>query len=515
MLFLIVTLALFYPVLNFEYLGYDDQLYIVKDSAIRHLSLTNLKSIFLEPYFTAWYPLTRLSHAIEYVIFGNAAFGTHLVNLLLHFLNATILFLVLLRVGRLTYPGGQHTIPIRYAAAFASVLFIVHPQHVEVVAWAVQRKELLATLFALLSINLYLRHQLFATGVFITLAMLSKASTVMLPLFFVLMGIALIEPKDRGIMQLARAVWASRWLLLLALSFAALTFMHHQAGGALFYEEQFPLLTRLILYADNSLRGLYHFFTLQPELFHLPISEYVIDVSWLGIAFLTLTIILLIACAAFILTGGTRMRIGAMGMLFYFSALLPVAGLVVFGNYAFGDRYMYFSSIGIFILVFVCLCVLFSKFSGSGARRWVSLGLSVVVFAAFMQSQQVLPKWTSDETIWLYDLERRPDSVFANHQLGQYYFLNGESELAYPYFKTAIESDSNRFRVGSRTASALFMAEIMCGKGEEEKAIGILAKIPDFEGDMRDIEMLIGSLQYSGNHSCAKAISDWYKSLHP
>lgn len=513
LLFLVVTFVLFFPVSHFEYLDYDDQLYIINDLATKHLNLANLKSIFLEPYFTSWYPLTRLSHAIEYAIFGNNPIGTHLVNVLLHFLNATVLFQVLLRVGVFTNERGQEKASTRFAAVFASVLFIVHPQHVEAVAWAVQRKELLATLFALLAIYLYLRRNFFWTGVFVTLAMLSKASTVVLPAFFILFDIASIKSKDISIRTLLLTLWTNRWYLVLALAFAAITFMHHQVGGALFYEEQFPLLTKLILYSDNSLRGLYHFFSLQPELFHLPVSEHVINASWLGVVFLVATILLITICAFLILTQGRRKRIGALGVLFYFTALLPVGGLIVFGNYAFGDRYLYFSSIGIYVLLFVGLSGLFSRISKERTQRLLKLLLGVVLFAAFVQSYLVLPKWASTEKVVIYDVERRPDSVLANYLLGQIYFFKGNPALAYFYFDATISSGSDRFRTGPRTASALFMAEIQCKAGQAENAVGVLKRVPGFGGNIQDISMLVDSLRFDGYESCAQEISDWYESV--
>lgn len=515
LLLMIVTSVLFYPVLDFEYLNFDDQLYIVNDPAIKELSLASLRTIFFEPYAAAWYPLTRFSFAIEFVIFDGNAGGTHFVNLLLHFLNAAILFQVLLLLGTFAYPKNRASVTIRYAALFSCVLFIVHPQHVEAVAWAVQRKELLATFFSLLSISMYLKRRLFAVGVFVTLAMLSKASTIMLPLLFVLLDIALIEPKDMNIRRMARAAWASRWLFLLALVVAILTLLHHQAEDALFYEEQFSQFTKLLLYADNSLHGLYHFLTLQPEMFHLPISEYIINTDLLGIVRLVSMFVLVIGCAAIVLTGPRHVRMGAVGLLYYFIALLPVGGLVVFGNYAFGDRYLYFSSLGIYIMVFVCLSELFRKLEDTPSRRWLNLLLGLVVLAAFIQSYRVLPKWTSTETIWKYDVNQRPDAVFANHQLGQHYLLTGKPELAYAFFEATINSKKERFRIGARTASALYMAEILCGAGREEQAVNILARIPEFGGDMRDIEMLAESLSDFGYESCAQAITARYELSRP
>jgi hypothetical protein len=506
----LVTSLLFYPALNFEYLNFDDQLYIVNDPATKQLSLVNLRTIFLEPFASAWYPLTRLSHAIEFAVFGDNATGTHLINVLLHLMNALILMQVLLKVGRI-FRGPSEHIAIYTAALFSCLLFLVHPQHVEAVAWAVQRKELLATFFALLSINMFLEHRRFVTGVFIFLSMLSKTSTVMLPVLFVLMDVATIKPADMCPRNVVRAVWLNRWLIILAMALAALTLLHHQADDALFYNDKFPLVTKMLLYADSSLRGLYHFFTLQAELFHLPISEYVINAGILGLAVLVIVIVLLAFFSVMVFFDSHYLRIASSGLVFYFIALLPVGGLIIFGNFAFGDRYLYFSSLGIYFLVFTCFVVLISKLPNQRSLQAVIIMSVLILSAAFVQSKQVLPKWASTETIWAYDVSKRPDSVFANEQLGQHYLFTGRPELALKHFRAAIDSQSEQFMVQPRTASALYMAEILCSTNQERQAVDVLKQIPKFGGDIREVELLLGSLVHSGYRSCAQEIERWYQ----
>lgn len=504
--------ALYFPVSQFEFINYDDQQYIVNDAILKQLSITNLKIIIFEPYLAAWYPLTRLSHAFEYALFGDYAGGTHLVNVLLHILNAAILLQVLLRLGRLAYPDERSASVVLYPAIIVSVLFVVHPQHVEAVAWAVQRKELLATFFALLSVMMYLKDKLLVAGVFVVMAMLSKASAVVVPTFFILLDIALIQPNGPKFRQLMQVIWSNRWMLVITLVFVVVTYINHDALDALFFGDEFSLLTRIHLYADNSLHGLFNFLILQSELFHQPISDYIIDGSFVVWCSLVFDLILLAGCAAGLFMGKPQVRFVAMGILFFFIALLPVGGLVFFGNYAFGDRYMYLSSIGIYVSLFVLIVELFRKYSRKKTRRGVLLFSVGVLLAAFLQSYLVLPKWASAETLWTYDIQRKPDSVFANEQLGSDYFFKGQNQRAIPLFVTAINSQSNRFMTGTRTASALYLAEIFCDAGEENNAIGVLSHIPVFGGDISAVEDLLNSLHYTGYESCAQTISSWYES---
>jgi hypothetical protein len=514
LLLLLVTSALFFPVLNHDFVNFDDELYIVNDMAQKQLNLANLKAILFEPYQAAWYPLTRLSHALEFALFGGSATATHLVNVILHFINAALLFLITLQLGRLAYPDENPPASFVLPGIITSLLFLVHPQHVEAVAWAVQRKELLATMFSLLSITMYLRHQLLPAIIFALMAMLSKASSVVLPAFFVLLNIALIKPDALNIKSLLEVVWANRWILILALVMTVLTYINHEAENTQFLEEHFSPLSRLMLYADNSLLGLANFVMLKPGLFHLPINEYIVTANGIGFIVLVIMLILLTIFCAVLFKGSRRARICAMGVLFYFTALLPVGGLVVFGNYAFGDRYLYLSSIGLYVVVFIGLCEVMRKFSSTSAGRWLLVAPVILLIVAFSMSMRGLPKWSDSISLWSYDVIQRPDSVFANHQLGAQYFLANKYHEAVPYFVAAINSDSNHFRVWSRTASSLYLAEIMCNDGQEQSAIQALERIPGFGGDIKDVEMLLGSLSYSGYDICEQAISAWYSENH-
>jgi hypothetical protein len=511
LLLMLVTSALFFPVLKYDFVNFDDPLYIVNDLAQKQLSLANLKTILLEPYHAAWYPLTRLSHALEFAVFNGNPAGTHLINVILHFINAAVLFLVMLQLGRLAYPDDEPPVSLVLPAIFASLLFLVHPQHIEAVAWAVQRKELLATTFSLFSILLYLRQQLLPAIIFAAMAMLSKASSVVLPAFFVLLNVALIKRDELNFKSLLDVIWDKRWFLILAMMMAVLTFINHDAENTFFLEEQFPLINRWMLFADNSLLGLSNFVSLKAGLFHMPINEYIVAGDTIGASNLLLASIIVIAACAMLFRGSMRARICAMGLLFYFVALLPVGGLVVFGNYAFGDRYLYLSSIGIYVIVFIALCGLTRKFSSTPAGRWLLIAPVIVLISAFTISAQLLPKWAGSISLWSYDVAQRPDSVFANHQLGSEYFLDKQYHEAVPYLRAAIHSDSNRFRVWSRTASSLYLAEIMCDDGKDEEAVQVLENIPTFGGDIKDVEMLLGSLAYSGYDQCEQTLSDWYK----
>src|SRR5208283_1090822 len=95
----------------------------------------------------SWYPLTWLSFMLDATLFGKGPAGPHMINVLLHVANGILLFLLLERLtGSL------------WRSAFVAGLFVLHPLHVESVAWVSERKDVLSTLFGFLTLLVYARY---------------------------------------------------------------------------------------------------------------------------------------------------------------------------------------------------------------------------------------------------------------------------------------------------------------------------------------------------------------------
>ncbi|HEY5974341.1 MAG TPA: hypothetical protein VIU41_06315, partial [Geobacteraceae bacterium] len=141
------TLAVYWPITSHPFVAYDDEFYIVNNPMVTGgLSWRATLWAFTSFHEANWHPLTWLSHQLDVTLFGLAAGRHHLVNLLLH-TTATLLLFALLRrlTGALWRP------------ALVAALFALHPLHVESVAWAAERKDLLCALFVILSLLSYHR----------------------------------------------------------------------------------------------------------------------------------------------------------------------------------------------------------------------------------------------------------------------------------------------------------------------------------------------------------------------
>jgi hypothetical protein len=134
------------PVIGFGFSSVDDQTFVVSNPMVNQgLRVEGVRRAFTAEHSSNWIPLTWLSHALDVSLFGLEAGRHHLVNLLLHALNACLVFLVLRRMTR------QEDF---WKCAVVAALFALHPAHVETVAWVSERKGLLSTSLWWLAIGL-------------------------------------------------------------------------------------------------------------------------------------------------------------------------------------------------------------------------------------------------------------------------------------------------------------------------------------------------------------------------
>ena len=149
-----VTLAAFWPVVHNDFVNYDDTAYVTENpQVLAGLTSAGFVWAFREGHFANWHPLTWLSHMLDVQIFGLRPGGHHLTNLLLHVANALLVYLLLEQMTRTRWPS-----------AIVAAFFAWHPLHVESVAWVSERKDVLSTFFALLTLWAYARYAESSSG---------------------------------------------------------------------------------------------------------------------------------------------------------------------------------------------------------------------------------------------------------------------------------------------------------------------------------------------------------------
>ena len=184
-LLVLATCAVYGAVRNNPFIDFDDGVYVTENQHVQDGLTWNT---FFWAFTSAnrsgnWHPLTWFSHALDYQLYGSNPFGHHLTSVLFHALNALLLFLLLVRVT-----GAQGR------SFLVAMLFAMHPINVESVAWVAERKNVLSTLFFLLSLGAYGWYAVkpdvkryLTVVIFFVLALASKPMVISLPFVLLLL----------------------------------------------------------------------------------------------------------------------------------------------------------------------------------------------------------------------------------------------------------------------------------------------------------------------------------------
>jgi protein O-mannosyl-transferase len=338
----IAVLLLYSPVHSFHFLRWDDSQYITDNVHVATgLTSANMKWALTETAAYYWHPLAHISHMADCQFFGLNAGSHHLVNVLIHAMNACALFLLLLNATRALW-----------RSLLVACLFAFHPLNVETVAWVVERKSLLCTLFTLLTFAAYgwfvrdrsIKRYTVVVVAFL-LALMSKPMAVTLPVLLLVLDYWPLRRSDSK----QNLVLEKIPLLLMSAACSALTFLGQRAAGAIADVSAIPVGMRIeqafLSYVTYILK-LFWPTRLSPFYPYLP--------HWLPVWQVVAAVGLLTALTiAFV--RGRKPRYGLAGWLFFIVAMLPVIGLVQVGGVVIADRFAYVPAIGLFVaVVWIC-----------------------------------------------------------------------------------------------------------------------------------------------------------------
>jgi len=144
----LATIGVYWRISSFEFTNYDERFMILENPIVQAgLTPEGVHWALTTSWFEYWHPVTWLSLMLDCQLFGLRAGYHHTVNLAFHAANTLLVFMVL---RRLTCA--------RWRSAIAAGLFALHPLHVESVAWAAERKDVLSAFFFLLTLWAYGRY---------------------------------------------------------------------------------------------------------------------------------------------------------------------------------------------------------------------------------------------------------------------------------------------------------------------------------------------------------------------
>jgi tetratricopeptide (TPR) repeat protein len=455
----IAVIVSFWGVMENDFIGFDDPEYVAENHHVQR-GLTGNTAVWAMTtnHVGNWHPLTWLSLMLDRELFGMNAAGYHWTSVILHLLGGLLLFLGLSRMTALLFPSG-----------LVAALFLIHPLHVESVAWVAERKDVLSGLFWMMGILCYARYVerpglvrylwvvfSFACG------LLSKPMMVTFPFVLLLLDCWPLRRTASGKANWGRLVREKVPLFLLSAAGSVITFIVQKESNAMPSLSAMPFGDRLanatVSYAAYLGKAFW------PERlsifypYHGP-SPFAHLVSALALLILiTFTSILLFRRRPYLL----------VGWLWYLGTLVPVIGLVQVGSQAMADRYTYLPLVGVFIMVVWGCKDLLEGHRGSRAVSGFASAAIVVVLCFLTQIQ--VSYWKDTPTLFGRALQITERNFMAHQILADAMVISGDLAGAESHYREAI-----RIRPAFRQAYNR-LGHLLMIQGKQDEAGRLLEK---------------------------------------
>lgn len=410
--------------------NFDDDYLIIDNTAVHGFSLDNITRIFTTASNGLEYlPVRDLTYLVDFAFWGLNPFGYHLANLIYYILFCTALYLFL---TRLLARASSSPASIAF---LSSLLYAVHPVHVESVAGIAQRKDLLSGLFFLLSLSAYLRfresgkrgYYIFSSILYI-FALLSKGTVVVLPLVLILMETVLPGPREEGL----------RSRLLKTIPFFVLTAVYVFFQGKLFVSAGVILPQEIG--AAGGLSGRFyvacqvtmHYLKLLAIPYPLQILHPVVikPLIWQGLAAIMGVAALLFSVPYL----RRRQPVAAFAVGWFIVCLIPVSGLIPTGT-LLAERYLFLPSVGFSLAV---------GWFFDGRSRWrvevrrlaLLLLFFLVAITGFI-SHNRNKDWKDMVTLYLANIRDTPGRPRLYWYVGQAYLIRHQYSEGFYYLDMA------------------------------------------------------------------------------
>jgi Tfp pilus assembly protein PilF len=515
----VIALVTFLPGLNGQFLNWDDDLNFLRNPNFRGLGWSNLRWMFTTTLTGHWIPLSWLTLGANYTLGGMSPWGYHLGNMFLHAGNAVLLYFVarwlLAKAG--TAAGG---VALSAGALLTALLFAVHPLRVESVVWITERRDVQGAFFFLLAILAYLsavesgrdgRLAPLWRGLSIAAfaaALLSKASTMMLPAALLVLDVYPLRRRGVGVTVLLREKIG---YFALAGVGAAVALVAVRQGATVTGYAEYGLGARGVMTLYSLMFYPWKFLwpvDLSP-MYELPAR--VDPLAWRFL--LPMVAVSAITVALFALR---RRWPGGLAAWVYSALLvLPVSGAVHAGHQLAHDRYSYLSGLGFAVLAGAAVVWVIRAGARGVLRPWlkgVVLGAMVLVVGALAAgSWRQSRVWQDSESLWSWAVGVDPACMICQNNLGNFLLDHDRLAEAEATFRAAAaarpESAGPRNNLGAvlirrgrhdeaaeqfreamrlapdRVGGALNLGLLYLGQGKHGEAIpvlrGVLAQRPD------------------------------------
>ncbi|MEI6702168.1 MAG: tetratricopeptide repeat protein [Deltaproteobacteria bacterium] len=447
---IVVTLAIYLPAVNHEFISFDDPSYVTKNSHVSSgITVNTVKWAITSIDEANWHPITWLSHMTDVELYGMNPRGHHLNSIIIHTISAVLLLLLLYRLtGSLWH------------SSFVATLFALHPLHVESVAWVAERKDLLSAFFWFLTLLLYSEYvkkprevisgnssliphpssvlYILALVSFV-LGLMSKPMLVTLPIVLLLMDFWPLDRYRHDEKEQAPPRRTDRVLALIkekipffacSLFSGIITIYAQHKGGATRTLDEIPFILR----AENALIAYikYIFKTIWPHdlavLYPMP-SAFPL---WQVIG----SLLVLIIVSVFAMMVGRRFPYIPVGWFWFLITLIPVIGLLQVGVQSMADRYSYIPSIGLYIMAAWGTSDLTRGLQQQKNILALTAGVVILVSAALTWRQ--LGYWRESISLYRHTLQVTTGNYLINNNLGLDLAEKGDLDAAIKAYQESL-----------------------------------------------------------------------------
>lgn len=401
-------------------------------------------------------PITTVTFAIEYAIFGQSPFISHFINILIYFFSIWLIFCNLFKLLE------QHENKLNIAFICA-LLFLIHPIHTEVVNNIKCRDELLAFSFSMLALchcfKIYEKFtfkNLFLIALFLSLGLLSKKSAI---LFIGIMPLCFVFYRKFSVKYLYVILSAGLFALLIVF-FLKLNVVTEEIKRNFYhfenplYTEHFSLFQKLIIALKS-----FGFYT-KLFIFPYPLRFYyggnLIDFSttldvnaFVGLLYILLSIYIIIRYKNKLFIFATLLYLGCIFPFVNFAS--PSPGLIA-------ERFVYSASLGFCLIITSGLLILFNKnFKFQSYSQLLSkpmMYVTPVIIISMIYTWNRNADWKNKLTLFENDIPHLENSAKANSLIANEYFeLLRIPNKKYPgnvlvqkcikYYTQAVKNDSS------------------------------------------------------------------------
>jgi len=448
----LVTFITFLPTLWNQFVDWDDYENLISNVHYRGLGWSQLRWMFTTFHMGPYQPLSWMTYGLDYLLWGMNPVGYHLTNLIFHAANAVFFYFISRRLLAIALRISieEADWKLSACAAFAALMFSIHPLRVESVAWATERRDVVSGFFFLTTLCCYLRHDLHrhdhsaakwwlgaSLGAYM-LSLLAKATAMTLPLILLILDIyplRRLEGPPRNWWKLRRGILREKVLFALpAITFAVMALLGQQQAAALKSFGSFSIESRLAQGFFGA--SFYLWKTIVPvrlsPLYEIPPHFSLWDTAILAGAVATIVVTVILYLFR------KRWPAGLACWAYSVVLLAPVLGIVSTGPQLVAERYSYLACLSWALLAGGILLYVLRTAGQTRTVFAATATAAIIVVVLSLLTWRQTTVWRDTGTLWTHVLRFDPNSSMAHYNLARFLASQGRQAEAIAHYRLAL-----------------------------------------------------------------------------